>query len=266
MINHNHIIGWRGYILWGVLVYLGFLVTYLPVGWLYAHLAAYAPPIQWTQLHGTPWSGQAKQVSVGPITFGPLRWQLLWRELLAGRLSMELQLGNGSELSGQVIVGMLASTDINQRILFLEKGKLLVSLSWLTAQLAFLPPGSSGQMHVTLDSLVLDVDQEHLQQLQGTAELTNIRIGSPINLLLGGFRLQAQRGEAGNIRVAIQDRQATVRIKATLKLHSNGHYRIRGTLAPQDAMDKRMISLLRLIGQPGLDGRMGLDYSGVLAF
>lgn len=259
-------IGWRGYILWGVLVYLCFLLANLPIGWLYDQLAPIEQPLQWTRLHGTPWSGQATQVSIGPITLGPLRWQFLWQTLWSGRLSVALQWDHGSGASGQVIVGVSVSPSMDHPILFLEKGEFHIPLSWLTTQLAFLPPGSTGQIHLTLDALVLDIEQKQFKQLQGIAELTAFQVGAPIHLLLGDFHLQAQQGEEEDVRVTIQDRQAPIQIKANLQWRRNGHYRIRGTLAPQDTHDERIISLLRLVGPPGVKGRVGLDLSGVFSF
>ena len=259
-------IGWRGYILWGVLVYLWFLAISLPVGWLYAHLAHYVPYIQGTQLRGTPWSGQAERISVGSMTFGPLQWQFLWRTLWTGRPSLVLQWHEGSGVSGRVVVGVEGTVDLSRKLLFLEQGDLEISVPWLQTQHAFLPPGSSGQVRLILDSLVVDVDQQHVKRLQGIATLSNMWVGSPVHLSLGDFQWNIQLGEEGGVHVAVQDLQAPLRVKATVQWHMDGHYRIRGTLAARDATDERMMTLLRLVGQPGPQGRVGLDLSGLLTF
>ena len=302
-IKDNHPFGWKSHLLWGVCLYLGFILANLPIAFLYQYLAPYAPPIHIGHLSGTPWSGQAKPIKIGPITLDQLRWQLLWSEMVAGRLSVKVQWDNkhqtrhtspegernlpsktGKEYdkhlltenatarlykpasTGHIVVSLVATSMIDQPLLWLNKGKLDLSLPWLADQLAFIPPGTTGEIHLSLDSLRLDVNQARIQQLESTIQLTNIRIGSPINLPLGDFDLYARQSEEGGVRLVIQDQQAVINIKATMQLHLNGSYRILGTVKPGDPTNERIIALLRFMGQPGIDGRVALDLNGMLAF
>lgn len=257
-------IRWRGYVLWGAVAYLWFLGINLPMGWLYTQSLSFAPPMQWTLLRGTPWSGQAEKLTIGKLSLGHIHWQFLWQALWKGQLSMDVQWGDSSGLSGNATVGVFNVTDLYPLTLSLKNAEIDLSLAPFSQQWPQVPPGSTGQIHVTLDSLVIDVEQRQLKQLQSVVELSKIEVGSPLNLPLGDFEVQAQLGEKGEVRLEIQDRQAALKVKANLQWHPNGQYRIRGTLAPQNSADERMISLLRLVGNPGLKGQVALDFSGIL--
>ena len=256
-------ISWRGYVLWGVVVYLWFLVINLPIGWFYTQCLPFAPPMQWAVLRGTPWSGQAEKLTVGKLNIGHMQWQFRWQELWKGQLSIDVQWGDSSGLSGRAIVGVFNLSDLYPLNLSLKNAEIFLSLAPFSQQWPQVPPGSAGQIHVILDSLVVDVEKKQLKQLQSVIELSKIEVGSPLNLPLGDFEVQAQLGEKGEVRLEIQDRQAALKVRANLQWQSNGKYRIRGTLAPKNRTDQRMNTLLRLVGNPGLKGQVALDLSGI---
>lgn len=269
-------ISWRGYFFCGLFFYLWFVLSNLPVAWLYTRFIPDNLPIQLTGLKGAPWSGQVEKTVLGPIewikpiSLGPLQWQLRWFDLLSGRLSVALTLeplddtlpSNEGQLSGHVVVGAdLLETTLG---LFLEQGAMSVSLTWLTHLIPFSLPENSGHIRLNLESMLLQDSQQPIQQLSAKGELLDIRLGSPLNLNLGNFILQAHHLEDGGIKMVIHDREAHLKTKINFRLDSKGYYTIRGTLMARKHDNKQLISMLRTLGKPGPGGRVAVNLSGNL--
>lgn len=258
--------GWRGYVLWGGMAYLGCLMASLPVGWVFMHAAPYLPlPIRLIQPHGTPWEGGVEQVVVGPLAVGPLRWQWQWHAPWQGHIGVAVQWGQLPDASGQATLRAWGNVSDGLHTLSLEEGTLTLSLPWVAAQHPLLPPGTAGTVHATLDRLVWDVRHHRINVLQGSANLSHLYIGAPINLRLGHYRVRAQSGEQEAIRITLESQEASLRANVTLRLRHNGHYRLRGTLTPYPAANERTRSFLEWMGTPlGQDGRVRLDMTGMM--
>ncbi len=256
---------WRGYGLWFLAAYLGFLLATLPVGWVYQLVVPDNLPARLTGLSGSVWAGRAENLESGAFRLGPIRWSVRWRSLLSLRAEVDYRFGPEPPLPDRPVShgsGRLGPVD--PATVRMETVKADLVLADLAPLAPIIPAGLPGRVRVDLQRFVVTDADFPLREAVGTVELLNLGSGPPMGVTLGNFHMVVKTPETGEIRVRINDDNGPLITNLTLRLSADGSYRLRGTLTPRNAGDRNLQSLLRFVARPETGGRFRVEEVGRL--
>ena len=206
---------------------------------------------------GTVWSGSCAALRAGTLVIAGLSWQLHPGALLHLQLAADLT-SEDPHGQAQARLGLDGAVQITA----------LAATLALPAGLALVPAGTSGNMHLAIDSARLEGG--HLVAVQGRIALQQLHIASPA-ADLGGFELQfappdpnagivGQPGIVGQLR----DLDGPLSVIGVLQLSRTGSYDLEGSVAPKPDAGADLTQVLQLLGPPDAQGRRAFSIGGTL--
>ncbi len=236
--------------------YLLFLIATLPAAQVYRWAQGdAAAPVELYRISGTPWRGAAGVMRAGALTLEQTSWRWRPSALLLGRVEYELNatLGGGTL---QTIAGRTPGGALYARELRLD-----APLGQLAALGGVPDSGLDGRLNAHIERL--RVDDGRLHELEGNAELSNARVGAPLDVALGSFTLALSADAAsGAVNGVLRDGGGPLRAEGTATLQPNGNYTFNARLGARDNADATLSQTLAMLGRPAADGRVTVNHSG----
>ncbi|WP_108649066.1 type II secretion system protein N [Dongshaea marina] len=242
------------WIMTAVVLYLIFLVAYLPAGFVWRYLP-HPQGIELTSVDGTVWNGHASALQwPGGVLHQP-DWSLGFWPLLMGKLNSDFQFGQFGGIRGQGQLSLGFSS------LGVSDGKLILpleQLSELNQQAAI--AGLKGELRVQVGSLKMsDGKCTELQgRIAGSAVEANPGFG---RLKLGQInaKLSCQQGVA---TANISQKSKELKFDGVLTIQPNGSYQLKGAMTPLADFPPSLKSSLAWIGKMDPQGRYHIQYRG----
>lgn len=244
------------YGLYAVLIYGAFLLATLPADRVLAQFRDRLPgDVRFHDVSGSAWSGAAASLVVNGRELRRPEWRLQPTALLAGRLQYAMAFDNGASRAagvvGRGIGGRLVVRDVNATLVAAEFAPLF------NAQAL----GLNGVVDVSLGRL--EIRDGSIASADGTLLWKQAGAQSPRPVQLGDINAVFETTGEG-VTGTITDQGGPLQINAALLLAPDGGYRVTGTLAPRNPGDATFAQALRMLGNPGPDGKINLSFSGKL--
>ncbi len=247
-----------GYVLLGLLAYVGFVVATFPAERALVLLKQQAPAqtksLRATGISGSVWSGQAGVLEFQGQRVDKLHWQLKPWTLVTGALALDLQL-TGKEMNGNA--GLSLSPD----------GSVLFSAVDLrlpadrVSSLLNLPVDLGGRFSLQLDEAQLQGDK--LQSISGELDWQRAAVIKPLAQSLGEYHATLSTDDKG-IQAVVKDKGGPLQLAGQATLNPDGRYRFDGTVLVRDTQQTMLVQGVRALGRPASDGRVPLKYNGKL--
>lgn len=234
--------------------YAVFLAATLPAGWVTQRITAANPAIQVYGVQGSVWQGRAAALVVRGWRIDDIAWELSSWRLLTGQARLHWQ-ATGATLHGDGVLWRRLWGDE----LGLEEVHVRLPVAAVTRLMQL--PGINPQGTLRIDLDQLRASGQWTQALGGT--LTWERAALSDTLLLGDIRAELGMQEQ-EIQALIKDQGGPVAIDGLLRIKPDGAYRLEAALGARDSNDDGLNATLRLLGQPGPDGRVRVEQTGHL--
>lgn len=238
------------WILSAVVIYLFFLIVYLPASQLSGRISL--PKGSFVQqLSGTIWQGRASQLQVNGIPIQGLDWQLSFWSLLTGDLSLRVKAGNSRD-SEEVSFNGDISLSISQPLAVQASDlDILLPTSMVLAQIPLpVPVDAGGRLRVRLDEM--DYNQG-CEQLIGKGEWLNAQVGGingPVSL--GNFEAKLSCRER-DVLVQVTPPNSLA-LTAEMQLPPNLKFALSGRFKPDASLPNEVHQAAKFFGNPDNQG------------
>nr|MBV6628870.1 type II secretion system protein N [Oceanococcus sp. HetDA_MAG_MS8] len=250
-----------------LIVFLGFisgLVLFAPANKVFGLVQNAIPNnVEVVSPQGRLLSGKAESLAINnQVMLQPVFWQLDPLGLLLGRGSLRF---NGELLGlrrahGKVNASLLGTGKVRFQDLHLSCG---ISDCMKLTKLRFSPV--NGEVLLDIDTAQLDIadPRPQLKQLQGTVRLRNMQwtLLKPA-LDLGEFVADLSTDDAGVLRGAIRDQDATVKAQGNVSLDPQGQYNLELSVQPTPDTPAMITNGIKTMGRPNSQGQYQLSYKG----
>ena len=247
------------YIIFGVIFYLGFLITTLPAELVYGYWKQYAgkaTPVFLEGVDGSIWSGKAVQANIAGQPMDNIRWQFKPAKLLLGdaELSMYFKMKNGY---GKGVVGhnLFGSTYAHNLEAWLPMGWVLPMFN-----LGSLKPG--GALAINLQEF--QVNNKTVVTALGSLVWQDAEITILKPMPLGSLKVEFQPNNEG-IKGVISDMGGPLQVEGLINLDHEGKYDLSAEVAVSDPQQQDLRNAISSLGRPDRNGKVKLHQSGNLA-
>jgi general secretion pathway protein N len=247
-------------IIFGVLVFAGFIVARMPVSWVFPDEKS---GVSCGEIDGTIWSGSCTGLTVASVQsqpLGDLTWNLHALRLLAAKLNADVVLTrSGGGVQGNIEAGMNKSIDARDVKIDLPLDQQLAA--------SFLPPNLRGlraQLHADLNQLHVEGGRV-LKSIQGLVEVHDLTDGEGAAAeRLGSYSLTFPPPSGGDPVGQIRDLGGTgpLSVEGTLKLTSEPGFDLEGLVAARPSAAPDLANDLRILGSPDAQGRRPFSLAG----
>lgn len=282
----------------GLLAYMVFLITQLPVTHVLSKLEPFPEQIRIYGAEGTFLTGRAALVEKKPWRFEQVTWELRPWALIAGRLEFDVTFHNSDENRGSARIGTtilrhpyFADLRAHLQLSALEslwKPSMIHLGGWLKADLDYLdwsPSGPSLNGQVTLENIIWEGKPavplgDFLVMLNTTEETSAAKsednTSSKYPKMKGKNKpettLDSNQQTSQNyevtlkriVRGQITDRGGPIQVQGQLQLDPQGTWHLIGTLTPRANTPNQIRQVLLFLGQPDQDGRFPVSLNGYL--
>jgi hypothetical protein len=247
---------WWLFTVCGILAYLFFLISNVPVQYAIHLLTSSGLPLAIEQSNGSIWHGGANQISYAGTTLGPVKWRFTPLGLLSGQIRYAIELNN----SEYTVAGYIARAIFTDGLTLSEiKGQLpadrLLEFSDLDNVVA------NGQLELDLQTLL--ISQRRIRSAQGEIRWLDASIQQPIRAELGNLQFTLSE-ENNGLKSGIEDIDGPLQVDGEFFLQADGNYRLQGKVKPTNSANQGLVSLLQSIGRPISGGSIQIDYYGQL--
>ncbi|MFN2349543.1 MAG: type II secretion system protein N [Thioalkalivibrio sp.] len=251
---------WLLWLLIGLLAYGLFLLTLLPAGlaWEQARDRGMIPAgVELRGISGSTWNGAAGQLVLpGGLVLSDLRWRFTPGSLFTVRLGWDLQATPpGGRAAGHLALGVSAVQLSDVR------GDLPATLA-ITPFLTW-PVSLDGRLVLDLSHYRADY-QGHVHEARGVLGWINAAAGMPAALPLGDLRAEIIDDGEGGLRLDIRDQGGPLVVEGVAQVSVGGGYQVDGVAGTRDDAHPNIAQALRMLGNPGRDGRVNIQLSGRL--
>jgi len=251
---------WLLWLLIGFLAYGLFLLTLLPAGlaWEQARERGLSPAgIELHGISGSTWNGAASQLVLpGGLVLSDLRWHFTPGSLFSARLGWAVQASPpGGRAAGHLALG-ISSVRLSD-----VRGDLPATTA-ITPFLAW-PVSLDGRLVLDLSHYRADY-QGHVHEAQGVLGWIDAAAGMPEALPLGDLRAEIIEDGEGGLRLDIRDQGGPLIAEGRVEVSATGGYRVDGVAGTRDGAHPNIVQALRMLGNPGRDGRVSIRLSGSL--
>ena len=238
-----------GWLLYGLLAYLGWLVATLPLALLVQGAREAGVPLQLQGESGSLWRGAARQVGVPQLSLGNVTWRFAPTGLLRGRLAWELAFRDpGGAAIARLGIG------IGQRLeLRALSGKLAAQR---VAPLLPMPLGLAGEL--VFDGVDLHLHQGRPVAASGQLRWLEAALTTPMPFLIGAAELDLQTPDAAGIQGVYQAAGPALDLQGRLQTSAQG-YRAESLLTPRQ---QELADWLQGMGQPRAGNAFRFVYEG----
>ncbi|MGX9461406.1 type II secretion system protein N [Shewanella sp. A14] len=241
----------------GVIVYIMFLLIYLPANWLVS-IAPLPNNVAISGAEGTLWQGKAALITVNQRQVEQVSWQLSPWGLLTGKANIDINVGN-------------RATPVN------GKGSISWSLSGVSAKNiridlpdSFLLEGARLPFNTHIDgdvSLMLEVlkqGQPWCEQLNGKLFLNNTNVKNQYGVYpLGNIALGLSCLD-GQLQIATDETQNALGLTGTAILGESNLVKVSAKIKPTDDQPKDLRESLSFLGRQDSQGYYPINYQGVV--
>lgn len=242
------------YILLGIAAYVLFMLANLPAKMIFSSLlpANLSSVIQYQNISGSIWNGQAEQFSIKQIPLGKLQWQLSSLPLLWGVADLKLD----AHREGALLISEAAiSTDK----VSLENTRLEMQIVDLMPLLYGYPVSLDGRINAHFDNIKI-IPASRLV-FNGKAVLSDVELLAPQPLSLGTVEMKFEENENGT-RITVNDQQGPVQVDAVITLAETGFYTVNATLIPRASADPAIKNALVMFSKADNQGRYKVNTRG----
>jgi len=251
---------WLAWLIIGLLAYGLFLISLLPAGLVWEQVRERGMTPVGVELHGisgTLWNGGAGQLHMpGGLVLSDLRWRVTPGSLFTARLGWDLQATPpGGRAAGHLALGV-------STIQFRDvRGDLPATLA-ITPFLTW-PVSLDGRLVLDLSHYRADY-QGHVREARGVLGWIDAAAGLPEALPLGDLRAEIIDDGEGGLRLDVRDQGGPLIAEGVVQLSVAGVYQVDGVAGTRDDAHPNIAQALRMIGNPGRDGRVSVRISGSL--
>ena len=245
---------WQWLVVYGISIYLLFLVINLPVGVV---LSAIPNDIQRnvniSNLHGSAWSAGADKIVLSSFELGKTEWTLNPFLLFIGKLGGHINVRNAL---GQAESGYSINSDQ-----LIELSDLNGEFSAAIFDPAIRPFMLTGVINSQLESL--QFQSKVLLEATGTVQWRNASITGVQDVSLGNLTLKASP-EAKGTRLQVTNEGGLIEVSGDIRLAGNGRYNLNLLLSSRDNRNTDLKSMLAVIGKADAQGRVRFTQAGRL--
>jgi hypothetical protein len=239
-----------GWLLFGVLAYLGWLLATLPMALLVQQAREAGVPLQLQGESGSLWRGAARQLVLPGVTLGGLRWDFAPASLLRGRLGWDLAF---RDEEGAAIARL--AIGVGQRVELRDLSGRLAARR--IAPLLPMNPGLAGDL--VFDAVHLELRQGRPVAARGQLRWLEAALTAPMPFAIGSAELELQTPEAGE-GIAGQYRAEGPALELQGQLLTSGEgYHTESLLTPRQ---KDLVDWLQALGQPRVGNAFRFVYEG----
>ncbi|MBU0480642.1 MAG: type II secretion system protein N [Proteobacteria bacterium] len=208
--------------------------------------------IQLTSGEGSWLAGSFRRVQVVGRELGSVSWRFRPMSMLAGSLRFDLTVRNDeSTLSGVFKAGPgRVGLDGVQGMIPLH----------LISKIAGLP-GIELSGKLTFSQLFLVVKKGRLNSAGGEIFWQDAGMNKPYKLNAGNIVAVLKTDQEG-IKINAADKGGELMIRLAGTVFPDGNYSMNGDFATRDSAHPDLVSFLKVMGEPGPDGRVRLSYRG----
>lgn len=249
---------WISWALLGLFAYAVFLVVLLPAGLVWEQIrdrGMVPPGVSAQAVAGTLWTGSMARLTLpNNMVLSEVTWAFRPGALLTGRLgwSLSARPPNG-HVQGQVAVGAGG--------LSVSGTRADLDAASTAAPFLVLPIVIEGRLALDLQHLALARDGQ-VRAARGVLGWLDAGAGMPEAVPLGDLRAELAAGEDGALRLVVRDQGGPLIAEGTVELAPGGRYRVDGVAGSRGGADPRLAQALRMLGNPGPDGRTPIRLSG----
>lgn len=228
--------GRAGWLLYGVLAYLGWLLVTLPLAPLVQLAREAGAPLQLQGETGSLWQGRARQLQVAGFAVGNPEWSFAPAALLRGRLAWDLSFRDpGGAAIARLALGPGGRVELRDLSGKLAAGRI--------GPLLPMSPGLGGDL--VFDAVDLRLRQGRPVAADGQVRWLEAAITTPMPFVVGSAELQLRPDEAG-IAGDYRATGADLTLEGTLATTPEG-YRTETLLEPRQP---QLVNWLRTMGLP----------------
>ncbi|MBI3771855.1 MAG: type II secretion system protein N [Gammaproteobacteria bacterium] len=244
-----------GYTALGVVTYLGFLVATFPAERALNAMRSQMQNVYFQGVSGSVWRGHANTLQLRDQSFEQFAWHLRLLPLLIGRVDLGFEFdGNGRTGEGVAALsanGSVSFHDVDVRL----------PMADVDQYLGLGPLALNGMVELKFESAKFE--QSRLTAATGTMRWQNASLPGSPPLALGGFELTLSNDE-GAVKGVLKDLGGPVQLEGTVHLRPDGTYQFRGKISTRSTAVPAVTQALALLGSPGSDGKIQLQYQGHL--
>lgn len=244
-----------GYTALGVVTYLGFLIATFPAERALNVMRGQMPNVYFQGVSGSVWSGHVNTLQLRDQAFEQFAWRLRLLPLLIGRLQLGFEFdGNGRTGEGVAALsadGSVSFKDVDVRL----------PMADVDQYLGLGPLALNGVVELKFESA--NFEQSRLKAATGTLRWQSAALPGSPPLELGGFELVLSDNE-GVVKGVLKDTGGPVQLEGTVRLQPDGTYQFNGKIAARPGAAPALTQALALMGSPGVDGKIPLQYRGQL--
>lgn len=241
----------------GVIIYLVFLLVYLPANWLVS-IAPLPNNVAISGAEGTLWQGQASLVTIDQRQIEQVSWQLSPWGLLVGKADIDFKIGNrATPVSGKGSISWSFSGLRANNIRFdLPDSFLLAG--------ARLPFKTQIDGDISLMVEILEQGKPWCEQLSGKLFLNNTNVKNQYGVYpLGNISLGLSCLD-GQLKIATDETQNVLGLTGSAILGESNLVKVSAKIKPTDAQPKDLREALSFLGRQDSQGYYPINYQGVV--
>lgn len=241
----------------GVIIYLVFLLVYLPANWLVS-IAPLPNNVAISGAEGTLWQGQASLVTIDQRQIEQVSWQLSPWGLLVGKADIDFKIGNrATPVSGKGSISWSFSGLRANNIRFdLPDSFLLAG--------ARLPFQTQIDGDVSLMVEILEQGKPWCEQLSGKLFLNNTNVKNQYGVYpLGNISLGLSCLD-GQLKIATDETQNVLGLTGSAILGESNLVKVSAKIKPTDAQPRDLREALSFLGRQDSQGYYPINYQGVV--
>ncbi len=245
---------WHWLVLYGISIYLLFLVINLPAGVVWSSLPEdIKRSVNISNLHGSAWSAGADNIVVDGFKLGNAEWTLNPFLLFIGELGGHIKVRNAL---GKAESGFSINSDQ-----VIELSDLDSEFSAAIFDPAIRPFMLEGVITGQMDSL--QIQSKVLLEATGTLQWRNASISGVQDVSLGNLTFQASP-EAKGTRLQVTNEGGLIALSGDIRLAGNGRYNLNLLLSSRDKQNSDLKSMLAVLGRADAQGRVRFTQAGKL--
>lgn len=244
-----------GYTALGVVTYLGFLVATFPAERALNTMRDKIPNVYFQGVSGSVWSGHANTLQLKDQSFEQVDWRLRILPLLIGRLQLGFEF-DGNRRTGEGVAALSADGSVN-----FHDVDVRLPMADVDQYLGLGPLALNGTVELKFE--FANFEQSRLKAAIGTIRWQNAALPGSPPLDLGSFELTLSNDE-GNVKGVLKDTGGPVQLEGTVRLQPDGTYQFNGKIAARPNAAPALTQALALMGSPGADSKIPLQYRGHL--
>ncbi|GGP51229.1 type II secretion system protein N [Shewanella saliphila] len=244
-------------ILFGVVVYIIFMIAYVPANWLVS-IAPLPNNVLISGAEGTLWQGKAALVSVDKRQVEHVAWQLSPWGLFMGQANIDFSIGNrATPVSGKGNVTWSPAGVSGKNI------RLDVPDSFLLAG-AKLPFKTQINGDVSLMVEVLEQGKPWCEQLKGKLFLNSTDVKNQFGIYpLGNIALGLSCID-GQLQLSTDETLNALGLTGTAILGEGNLVKVSAKIKPTDAQPQDLRKSLQFLGRQDSQGYYPINYQGVV--